>query len=233
MDAMRIRTSTAGRRALRLLLAAAGLAFGAAQAQTDWRAPRLVTWECAGCHGIDGNSQWPAMPRLAAQSAAYMQEQIRAFQAAPPVPSIESPDWMQAPPAPPPNSRTGGEGRIFMTGLAHRLSADDAKATTDWYAKQRAAPGVAGDPELIAKGRVLFATGDPKAGVLACQDCHGVDGVGIATFPRLAGQHAPYILRELQAFVSGARPAGTPMHGIAKNLPAADATAIAAYLQSL
>jgi cytochrome c553 len=216
-----------------LILALAALCPVLAPAATDWRAPRVVTWECAGCHGIDGNSQWPVMPRLAAQDATYMQQQLDAFRAAPAVPSIAIPDWVVPADKAPANARTGSDARTYMIGPAHLLKAEDAQAATGWYAKQAAIPGTPGDPALVARGREVYTRGDPKTGVIACQDCHGTEGKGIASFPRLAGQHASYVVRQLQAFVSGARPLGSPMHGIAKDLPAADATAVAAYLQSL
>ncbi|MFO1415499.1 MAG: c-type cytochrome [Burkholderiales bacterium] len=220
-----------GRKALTLALAT--LFSVAAHAAPDWRAPRVVTWECAGCHGIDGNSQWPVMPRLAAQNATYLAQQLDAFRAAPKVASIEIPEWIAPAGKPAATARTGTDARVFMIGPAHRLPPEDAQAAAAWYAKQAPLPGAPGDPALVARGRDVFTKGDPKAGVIACQDCHGPDGKGLATFPRLAGQHAGYLVRQLQAFVSGARPLGSPMHNIAKDLPAEDATAVAAYLQGL
>jgi cytochrome c553 len=63
-----------------------------------------------------------------------------------------------------------------------------------------------------------FAQGDPLAGKLKsdterCQECHGIDGnadmgdgVGnIGKFPKLAGQRAEYLLKQLRDFRSGAR----------------------------
>jgi cytochrome c553 len=224
--------------ALRIVIAACGLAVGLAHAgvataQADWRAPRVVAWECAACHGIDGNAQLPTMPRLAAQKASYLQAQIAAFRAAPPPASVEIPPSLLPPPAASGNARTGPNARIYMIGPAHALAAEDAKSASEWYARQTPLPGRPGDPAQVARGRELYAKGLPGTGAIACQDCHGVDGAGLASFPRLAGQHASYLLRQLQAFASGHRASGSPMHGIAKDLPPADADALAAYLQSL
>ncbi len=48
------------------------------------------------------------------------------------------------------------------------------------------------------------ATGKTKAAV--CAGCHGANGIGIAgNFPNLAGQHADYIAKQLNAFKSGSR----------------------------
>ena len=39
-----------------------------------------------------------------------------------------------------------------------------------------------------------------------CADCHGADGIStIAGVPNLAGQRAPYLYREMRAYLSGAR----------------------------
>jgi cytochrome c553 len=221
-----------------VLIAALGVALGLAHAgracaQTDWRAPRVVAWECAACHGIDGNAELPTMPRLAAQKATYLQEQIAAFRTAPPSASVEIPAWLLPPPAVPENARTGPIATIYMIGPAHTLSAEDAKSASEWYARQTPLPGPAGEGAETARGRELYAKGVPGTGAIACQDCHGADGAGLASFPRLAGQHASYLVRQLQAFASGHRSSGSPMHGIARDLPQADAEAIAAYLQAL
>jgi cytochrome c553 len=220
------------------LIAALGFALGllnagSAGAQADWRAPRVVAWECAACHGIDGNAQLPTMPRLAAQKADYLHAQIAAFRAAPTPASVEIPAWLLPPPAVPGDARTGPNAVIYMIGPAHALATEDAKAASEWYARQTPLPGPAGDTALVARGRELYTKGVPGTGAIACQDCHGADGAGLASFPRLAGQHASYLVRQLQAFASGHRSPGSPMHGIAKDLPQADADALAAYLQSL
>lgn len=221
-----------------LVIAAVGLAVAIAHAdracaQSDWRAPRVVVWECAACHGIDGNAQLPTMPRLAAQKAAYLEAQITAFRAAPPTASIEIPAWLLSPPALPKDARGGANASIFMIGPAHALGIEDARMASEWYARQTPLRGVAGDPAQVARGQQLYAKGVPGTGAIACQDCHGPDGEGLASFPRLAGQHAPYLVRQIKAFANGQRASGSPMHGIAKDLPQDDADALAAYLQSL
>jgi cytochrome c553 len=213
------------------LLATAGAAF----ADRDWRAPSVVTRVCSGCHGIDGVAQLPFMPRLAGQNATYLEQQLAAFQAGPVPSSIEIPDWIWKPAPVPANARTGRNTQIFMAGPAHALAADEVKAAATWYATQPPQQGWSNDrdPALIEKGRELYAKGDPAGGVIACHVCHGPRGEGMADFPRLAGQNAPYILNQFTAFVNGNRPLGSPMHGIAKDLTPEDARALAAYLQSL
>src|ERR1035441_3081008 len=50
-------------------------------------APAIVTHSCSGCHGVDGNSQLPYIPRLAGLNAAYVEHKLASFRAAasPPV----------------------------------------------------------------------------------------------------------------------------------------------------
>lgn len=59
------------------------------------------------------------------------------------------------------------------------------------------------------------AAGDAAAGqakAAACAGCHGTDGNSPApNFPKLAGQHPSYIIKQLQEFKSGARKDTTNM----------------------
>ena len=65
-----------------------------------------------------------------------------------------------------------------------------------------------------------------------CATCHGPRAQGMATFPRLAGQHAPYLLRQLLVIQSVLRVAPV-MHGIVKDLTKDQMQAVVAYLESL
>jgi cytochrome c553 len=62
---------------------------------------------------------------------------------------------------------------------------------------------------LISVGLGAHAAGDPEAGkakAAACAACHGADGnSSIAMYPKLAGQHASYIAKQLAEYKSGAR----------------------------
>lgn len=46
--------------------------------------------------------------------------------------------------------------------------------------------------------------------------CHGADAAGSADFPRLAGQHARYVIKQLNCIQSLVR-AAPVMHGIVKD----------------
>ena len=44
----------------------------------------------------------------------------------------------------------------------------------------------------------ILSGGNVPAGVPACVACHGADGHGGESIPRLAGQHAMYVVRQLR-----------------------------------
>jgi cytochrome c553 len=53
-------------------------------AQKRWEAPRIVSTNCSGCHGIDGNAELAYFPRLAGLDAAYMKKKVGEFNESPP-----------------------------------------------------------------------------------------------------------------------------------------------------
>lgn len=66
----------------------------------------------------------------------------------------------------------------------------------------------------------------------ACQVCHGQGGVSKnPTYPRLAGQHAKYIVKQLKAFKAGTRK-DPIMNGMAATLSLSDMEDVAAYFES-
>ena len=74
------------------------------------------------------------------------------------------------------------------------------------------------------------AAGQTKS--VVCASCHGVDGNSItAEWPSLAGQHAAYIVRQLQAFQSGERE-NVLMTSFAANLTEEDMRDLAAYYEA-
>lgn len=75
------------------------------------------------------------------------------------------------------------------------------------------------------------AWGDPSRNVVACSTCHGEGAQGNAIFPRLAGQHAAYVARQLEVIQRKFRDSPV-MHGVIKDLDANDMEALAEYVQS-
>lgn len=97
-------------------------------------------------------------------------------------------------------------------------------------------------PMLLAAVAVsLFASqasavkfGDPKAGkekAQACAACHGVDNDN-PQFPRIAGQHADYLLHALKSYKNGDRK-NAVMQGQVSGLSVEDMKDLAAYYASL
>ena len=110
---------------------------------------------------------------------------------------------------------------------------DDATILTlaAYYAAQKPETRGGGDAAVIARGREIYEHGIAAQGVPACSTCHGPDAHGLQEFPRLAGQHAQYVLKQLASFQSSMRNVAV-MHGVAQNLHLADMLAVAAYLEA-
>ncbi len=79
------------------------------------------------------------------------------------------------------------------------------------------------------------AIGDPEAGQAkstACIACHGADGNSMmGEWPKLAGQHAGYLAKQLREFRSGER-ANAIMRGMAAGLSDEDINDLAAFYAS-
>ena len=171
----------------------------------------LAVGVCGTCHGPDGNSLNPMFPRLAGQHASYLEEQLKAFR-----------------------SETRGDPNAiaYMWGMASSLSDETIEALAQYFAGQKAGPGQPRDRATVARGRDIFEHGIPAQGIPACAACHGTDALGSSAFPRLAGQHAEYILLQLSSFQSNMRNVAV-MHGVAQGLHASEMQAVADYLESL
>ena len=79
------------------------------------------------------------------------------------------------------------------------------------------------------------AAGDADAGqakAVVCAACHGVDGnSAVPNWPKLAGQHATYLERQVSLIKSGDRPV-PEMVGIVAGLSAEDIADVAAYFSN-
>ena len=171
----------------------------------------LAIGVCSTCHGPDGNSINPMFPRLAGQHAWYLRQQLKQFR-----------------------DQTRGDpyAIAYMWGMASGLSDDTIAALAQYFSKQKAGPGKPHDAAILARGKDIFEHGIPAQGVPACAACHGPDALGNSSFPRLAGQHAEYILKQIASFQSNMRNVAV-MHGVASGLHPAEMKAVADYLESL
>jgi len=115
-------------------------------------------------------------------------------------------------------------------GLPRAQSADGARP----QAAPGAEPGDAGAADAAAQGKELAEKGIPAKSVAACTSCHGAHGEGNADagFPRLAGQPADYLARQLEAYADGSR-ASAVMAPIAQGLGSEQRQAVAAYYAGL
>ena len=86
-------------------------------------------------------------------------------------------------------------------------------------------------PAAETENKPDLERGKQLAGTV-CGACHGADGRSTApTNPNLAAQHADYIVAQLTAFKSGARPSPI-MQGMAASLTPEDMQAVAAWYSS-
>jgi cytochrome c553 len=79
-----------------------------------------------------------------------------------------------------------------MTPIARSLSDEDIQWFAEHFAKQKPQPKLARfDSARAVRGKALAAQ-------LRCAQCHREDYSGANQMPRLAGQHVPYLLAQLQ-----------------------------------
>lgn len=181
----------------------------------DQRVPAhaLAQQVCANCHGANGQSVSPQFPHLAGQQKEYLEKQLKSFRS---------------------HERQSPAGRAYMWGLSEKLTDEQIAGLAEYFAGRPAARGPVADPQLISSGKEIFEKGIATQNVPACAACHGSAGQGNHQFPRLAGQHADYIAKQLKIFrETDQRPGGAIMKPIAHPLTEQNISSIAAYLQSL
>ena len=164
---------------------------------------------CGLCHDLPtGNER---APRIAGQQRAYIEAQLNAFRRA---------------------SRAEPEASDCMWGLSSALSDALVAALSAYLSARTPLPGIGGDPAQIQSGRDLFNRTGKGNDTPACAHCHGKDANGAGAVPRLAGQLAPYLIRQLRVIRLQYRDSAV-MHGIVGDLTDADMLSLAVYLQSL
>ncbi|HXC07988.1 MAG TPA: c-type cytochrome [Steroidobacteraceae bacterium] len=179
------------------------------------RAANPAAPPCEACHGAHGEGMAAAhVPRLAGQSADYLQKQLDDY-------------------------ADGTRENPIMANFAKALSEQQRARFAARYASMSAPfiPEAASmDTVTLARGHQLAYQGDETKRVAACNACHGPDGMGIAyAAPYLAGQSAEYLASALNAFRQGTRKndAGELMRSVAERLDDADVAAVAGYFASL
>lgn len=165
---------------------------------------------CETCHGIGGASKNSLFPRIAGQHPHYIDKELKEFR-----------DRTRADPF----------AQAYMWGIAAPLSDAEIADLATYFSQQPPAPGLdsSAEPEVIARGKELYDNGDEAKKIPACSSCHGANGEGSDDFPRLAGQHAEYLVRQIIAFRTSTR-RNDIMHANAEDISDSDADAVAEYL---
>ncbi|MGH8752247.1 MAG: c-type cytochrome [Burkholderiales bacterium] len=175
------------------------------------KAQSIVTQICAACHGADGNSTIPANPNLAGQYPDYLTKQLLSF-------------------------KSGERKSTVMNGMVANLTPEDLRNLGAYFSEKKPGQGAAHDKELVAIGQKIYRGGNAASAVPACAGCHTPNGAGIPSqFPRLAGQHADYVIAQLKAFKSGERADDNSkmMRAIAVKLSDQEMRAVAEYISGL
>ena len=100
------------------------------------------------------------------------------------------------------------------------------KIRTPWRAGMVLCTSLAAAPALAQDAQTLYL----RSLAATCANCHGTDGRAVEGFamPTLAGREASYIVEQMNAFKSGARPS-TIMQQLAKGYSDAQIGQIAAW----
>ncbi|HUQ51402.1 MAG TPA: c-type cytochrome [Gammaproteobacteria bacterium] len=185
----------------------------AAAAEGSVEAGRTKSVTCAACHGADGNSLTPDWPMLAGQHANYIVRQLKAF-------------------------KNGERTDVTMKPFADMLSEQDMLDVAAYFASQTPTPKGA-DPTLVGLGQQIYRGGVPARGVAACIACHGPEGNGnpLAAYPRVGGQHAAYVTKQLNLYASGDRRSDVDVNQMMRNVAGQlfedEIRALASYVQGL
>jgi cytochrome c553 len=150
-------------------------------------ATALVSNACSKCHGPSGNgvSISPLFPILAGQLPVYLETELKLFRQ---------------------RGRSDPRARAFMWGIARGLTDEQIRGVALYFSKQPPVPGrPSSNPALADKGKLLYENGAKERDIEPCAVCHGANGEGVNTNPRIAGQHRDYFVRELVQFRSRLR----------------------------
>lgn len=169
---------------------------GPALAELSGRAPTKAD-SCTRCHGPGGRGrEAAALPRLAHQREGYLLAALDAYAN---------------------DQRHSG----IMQPIAAALDARERRELASHFAAQPRGP-IAGeqDAKQIGRGRDIALHGIPDQRVPACASCHGPKPERKnPTYPRLAGQPAEYLARQLELFQRNERGGSPNAHLMQKAAP--------------
>lgn len=195
-----------------------GLTANANTVEGDADRGQELAGVCAACHGPSGNSPSDMYPKIAGQHAPYLLKQLLDYQRA--------------------AATNGEEGRAnaIMQGQVAAFNEQELADLAVYFAAQDPEIGTATE-ESVAYAQPLYRGGDAERNIPSCSACHGPrgDGMGLAKFPDVSGQHAAYTQQQLEMFRSGER-ANDPngmMRDVAAKLTDQDIEMLSRYLQGL
>ncbi len=188
---------------LGLLSGASTMALGAD------KIPAIIEQVCAACHGLDGNSVIPTIPKLAGRHPEYLLRELRDFVA-------------------------GTRKSDVMGAIGPTIDAGDMKDIAAYFARQTPTSEKITDAAAAAVGEKIFQDGNEERGLPACAGCHEPDGAGTKRFPRLAGQHREYLVEQMMKFRNDVHtnPGARFMRTVAKRLTEDEIRAVAEYMSA-
>ncbi len=178
---------------------------------------------CAACHGSDGNSPAANFPKLAGLGEKYLAKQMQ-------------------------DIKSGARPIAEMTGQLDNMSDQDIDDLAAFYASKTTQLsgakemtvqlGTGVKVDAIELGTKLYRVGNMETKVPSCTGCHSPRGQGNspAGYPRLSGQHAAYIEKQLKDFRAGNRTNDGDtkiMRDVAAHMSDAEITAVANYISGL
>lgn len=183
---------------------------GAGKSLYQYGDPSRGVYACVDCHGEQGKSKVLIYPNLAKQHGQYIEKQLRNFK------SKERKNAVM-------NLMTKQMTEQDIINLGAYLN--DPQAVANVKARRAIAPLVLASD--VAAG---------KAKAIVCAACHGSDGNAIVPmYPKLAGQSASYIAKQLADFKAAALSGGSsgrvdPVMGpMAQNLSEQDMLELGSY----
>ena len=198
---------------------------------------------CAGCHGADGNSPAPSFPKLAGLGEKYLTKQLKDIQAGNlQMAALQSGEIDEK------DLKSGTRPVAQMIGMLDGKSEQDLKDLAAFYNSKpmqltgskplevRVNAGIKVDGLVL--GERVFRAGNLETGVPACTGCHSPRGLGNepAGYPRLSGQYADYIAKQLREFRGGIRVNdgdSNTMRQVAELMSDAEIDAVANYISGL
>jgi cytochrome c553 len=165
---------------------------------------------CSACHGPNGNAVIPDNPKLAGADPEYLARQLTHY-------------------------KNGKRKHAVMSQIVITIDDASIQDLAEYFSEQKRSPGTVSDPDLAAKGKLIFEKGITATGVPACASCHGNEGLGDGKYPRLAAQQPNYVEAQLRAFKTGERANDLKgvMGDVARRLTEDEIRAMAQFVTSL